>query len=81
MMRRVRLEMDYTFESLEEEKLAFVNNKKYKGTWLPITTVAKLKDTTSWAIQKLASEGKVSKVKLRNTALLVRLEDFDKLKN
>lgn len=69
--------MEYTFESLEEEKKAFQNDEKYKGTWLPITTVAKLKNMTSWAIQKLVNEGVVSSVKLRNTAMLVKLEDFD----
>mgnify|MGYP005634254415 CR=1 FL=1 len=71
--------MDYTFDSVEEEKLAFEGDEKYQGTWLSVSNIAELTNSTMHAIQKLVNEKVVSSVKLRNTALLVKLQDVKKV--
>jgi len=70
--------MDYTFESVEEERRAFLEDEKYQGTWLPVATIAKLKNMSGWAVQRLVEQGLVESVKLRKTALLIKLDSVIK---
>jgi hypothetical protein len=71
--------MDYTFDSIEDERKAFFEEEKYQGVWLPIAAVAANTGLTAWAIQKYVNENLVQSVKLRNSALLVRLQDIEEL--